>query len=472
MGESRRRGTFEDRKKHAIKRDKGLLLKELGWKDNSDDHHLRAGIAPFLARMKPETWKARRLRVLEALKSVHIGTNLENSKPVRVKEDEIGWYLFLCEQALDDPLCTDVSQQSRILPFFVALGKRWQHVDKIKNINQKIGEILNKMKSSPDGLIFEVLVALAYAEKGWEVDLLQVKPPLKSHDMTVAKNGETLFIECKRLERRTSYAESERQDWLRVWDPASNILQEKGQWVWFKGVFHVEVFDLPDNFLLDIFKRNLPISGREQVIYSGPEATIHARVIDKYAVQQHFRDNKVKLHSPMLNHILGGDWAPMDSAVSLVHSVRVSEVAGCEVFSLGAWVDDIGWAAGFTRWFDSEASIDKKAKDVIYHIKEALEQLPTNTRSVVHVAAETMEGAEIEFKRTAKIYESIPELLKDKPLVSVRVHRIQSRQSIEHLWQIDESVDRFNGDILPPDVPLMVVQPEDGDLFNYGHWEI
>jgi hypothetical protein len=44
-----------------------------------------------------------------------------------VREDEMGWYLFLCDQAINDPLCTDVNQSQRILPFFAGLGVRWQH---------------------------------------------------------------------------------------------------------------------------------------------------------------------------------------------------------------------------------------------------------------------------------------------------------------------------------------------------------
>lgn len=473
MGESRRRGTYEERKKLSIKRKKDNLVKEIFNRDPSEDDDLRAGIAPFLARMTPKTWQARRLRLLDSLKSIHIATSLENAKPVRVQQDEMGWYLFLCEQALDDPLCIDISQASRAIPFFVAMGQRWQHAHKIKGIDAKIGEVLNKLKSAPDGLIFEILVALSYAEKEWEVEFLDVKPPAKSPDIKVTKNGQSLFIECKRLLRRTSYAERERQDFFRIWNPASKILIRKGQWIWLKGVFHSEVFSLPDDFLSKILEQKLPLKNNTEIIYNGSEATIYARLIDKQLVQNHLRDHKIKQHSPILNKILGGDWAPMDSAVSIIHKIRTSQLIGCEIPALGGYIDEINWAAGFTRWFESDASIDKKAKDVIHHIIEAVEQLPTDTPSIIHVAVETMEGADIERLRTQKIFASIPEMVVDKPIAGIRVHRFQAHQTIEKLWEFDETVDSFNGHQFPLDnIPKTVVVPENGVLQKVGHWEL
>lgn len=473
MGESRRRGTYEERKKLSIKRNKDDLVRELYNRDPSEDDALRAGIAPFLARMTPKTWQTRRLRLLDSLKTIHIGTSLENAKPVRVQQDEMGWYLFLCEQALDDPLCIDISQASRAIPFFVAMGQRWQHAHKIKGLDAKISEVLNRSKAAPDGLIFEILVALSYAEKEWEVELLEVRPPAKSPDIKVTKNGKSLFIECKRLLRRTSYAEQERQDFFRIWNPASKILIRKGQWVWLKGVFHSEVFSLPDDFLSKILEKKLPLKIATEVLYNGPEATISARLIDAQFVQNYVHQNKVKQHSPILNNILGGDWAPMDSAVSIIQKVRISQLIGCEIPALGGYIDDIAWAAGFTRWFDSEASIDKKAKDFISHIKEAAEQLPTDTPSIIHVAAETMEGVDIERLRTQKIFASIPEMVIDKPIMGIRVHRFQAHQTVGKLWEFDETVDSFNKDELPLiDIPKTVVVPENEELQKSAHWEL
>ncbi len=75
-------------------------------------------------------------------------------------------------------------------------------------------EVLHKHKKNPDGLIFEILVALSYAAKGWEVEMLEQQLPAKSPDMRVRKGDVEIYVECKRLDRRTSYAEQERNDFL------------------------------------------------------------------------------------------------------------------------------------------------------------------------------------------------------------------------------------------------------------------
>lgn len=474
MGEARRRGTSESRKKDAIKRNKAELVRSLGGNDPLAEKDLRAGITPFLNLMSAEKWKRRKENILESLKAIPQGVELEKSRPIRVKEDEIGWYLFLCEQALEDPLCMEVSQVARAAPFFSGIGSRWKYANHVIGIEKKIREILHKANKSPDGLIFEILVALSYAAKGWDVELLETKPPAKSPDMVVRKDGLEIFVECKRLERRTSYAERERDDFLRLWDAAKHLLWENHQWVWFKGTFHVEVSALPIDFLTKIFETTLPIcSSGELLVFDGAEATIHARLINKYAVWHHLKTWQVKTNSPMLSHLLGGDWAPRNSSVSMAHLVKLAYVHGCDAPVLGAYIQEMDWACGFTREFDSQISLEKKAKDITGLLTEAISQVPSDRPSVIHIAAETMEGTEVERLRTQKVMASIPALALEKPVLGVRFHRFQANQVIDKLWEFDETVERFQVTGFPDDeIPLCVVAPESTELKHGAHWEI
>ena len=92
------------------------------------------------------------------------------------------------EQALDDPLCLEVNQAARALPFFVGIGERLQYANRVSGLGGKIEDVLTKYKSDPDGLIFEILVALSYAASGWEVQFLDEQPPRKTPDF-VATHG-------------------------------------------------------------------------------------------------------------------------------------------------------------------------------------------------------------------------------------------------------------------------------------------
>ena len=180
MGQAKRRGSFEERKRSAIKRNKRLLLEEMGSRDERLDRVLRVGITFFLSQMSENEWLKRREQLLEDLNAQQEYNGLEKARPIRVKKDEIGWYLFLCEQALDDPLCMDIAQAQRVLPFFVGIGERWTYAKKVKGLKQKIREALTKYKAAPDGVIFEILVALSYAAKGWDVEFLKEQPPEKA----------------------------------------------------------------------------------------------------------------------------------------------------------------------------------------------------------------------------------------------------------------------------------------------------
>jgi hypothetical protein len=474
MGQSKRRGSFDDRKHVAIKRNKNVIIEKMGGRDEHIMAVLRAGIEPFLSQLSKGEWQARRRQIIESLKGHPEFTSLEMAKSIRFREDEIGWYLFLCEQTLDDPLCVDSAQAQRILPFFAGIGERWEHAAKVDGLERKIIETLTHYKTAPDGLIFEILVALSYAAKGWNVEFLKEKPPAKSPDMVVRKNGIELFVECKRLDRRTAYSEKERVEFLRLWDAAVPVLIGNKQWVWLKAVFHAEVSTLPTDFLSQILQRTLPIGSGETILHDSTDATINARHIDRQAVNLHLDKFMVKEPSPMLYNLLGGDWAPENSEVSVVVLAKRGNMAGCEVSVLSTYIEAINWACGITRKFDSETSMNKKARDITELLSDAVKQVPQSKPSIIHIAAETLEGRDVELRRTEKVMSKIPSFVTDRPVVGVRFHRLQSNSRTNMLFEFDETVEEFQvGEgVLLKDIPSQVVVPDHVEKVNGRHWEI
>lgn len=473
MGEAKRRGSFEDRKKTAIARKKQTIIKDMGGRDDHLLAVLRAGIEPFISIMSKEEWQNRRKAILESLKTHPEYIPLEKAKPIRFREDEIGWYLFLCEQILVDPLCVEISQAQRILPYFVGIGERWVHESKICGLQRKIIESLSNYKKSPDGIIFEILVALSYAEKGWDVEIIEDKTKVKSPDMAVRKNGKEIFVECKRLDRRTVYSEKEQNEYLRIWDAARPILIKNKQWVWIKATFHSEVSTLPTDFLSHILENNLPIDNKEIIIHDSTDATIEARLIDKDAVNSHLKKYLVKEPSPMLNKLLGGDWAPENSEVTIAYLADRGKIVDCEAHILSSYINKIKWACGITRKFDSEISINKKARDITKLLSSAVEQVPQDKQSIIHIAAETLEGKDVELSRTEKVLSRIPFFVTDKPVLGVLFHRFQSNSRIDMLYEFDETVEMFKrrGENLK-DIPYRVVVPKHTNAVNGRHWEI
>jgi hypothetical protein len=479
MGQAKRRGTFNERKQFAIKRDKNLIIEKMGGRDKHLMDVLHTGIKPFLAQLSKEEWQARRRRILESLKSHPESISLEKAKSIRFREDEIGWYIFLCQQTLVDPLCIDISQAQRILPFFAGIGERWVYANKVDGIERKISDTLTRYKTSPDGTIFEILVALSYAVKGWNVEFLKEIPPVKSPDMIVRKNGIELFIECKRLDRRTAYSEKERVEFLRLWDAAVPVLLMNKQWIWLKAVFHAEVSILTTDFLAQILQKTLPICNGETIIHDSSDATISARHIDSQAVINHLEKFMVKEPSPMLNNLLGGDWAPDNSEVSVVYHAKRGQITGCEVAVLGTFIESLDFACGITRKFDSEISINKKARDITKLLSEAVKQVPHGGLSVIHIAAETLEGRDVELRRTEKVLSKIPSFVTDKAILGLRFHRLQSNSRANMLFEFDETVEDFQSDRIRPegkmllkDIPTQVIVPDQVETVDGRHWEI
>jgi hypothetical protein len=122
----------------------------------------------------------------------------------------------------------------------------------------------------------------------------------------------------------------------------------------------------------------------------------------------------------MLSRLLGGDWAPTNSSTTILKIAKTSRVVDCDVSVLGGYIDEIDWACGFTRDFDSSISLDKKAKDVTKHLADAVNQVPDDKPSVIHIAAETVEGQEVERLRTEKVMETVPNFITNKPVIAVR----------------------------------------------------
>ena len=476
MGEARQRGSRAQREAEAIKRNKQALAVEMGLADEYDPirQALITGLEAFTSRMAPSEWSQRRAQVLEHLENRKKGTKLAEADSIRVREDEIGWYLFLCEQSVYDPLCVDVSQSQRILPYFASLGSRWHHAREVTGIERKLDELLHAYRKHPDGHFFELLVALSYAEAGWKVSFVEEVRGKKTADLHVVRGSEEYFVECKRMNRTTDYSVKERNRFLEIWDAGRDALVKNRQWLWFKGTFHSDVFDLPDSFLLDLWQSTLPIGLGEKVLVDNDAATIKARLVDRTSVINHFRKFKVKMNSPMMTRVIGGDWAPDNSSITLLPLVQISRVQGCEAPELGTYVEEVGFACGFTRETDSEVSIDKKAKDVKKLLSEAVRQVPDDKPSIIHLAAETMEGADVERRRTDKLETLMRSFsFEGKPVKLVRLHRLQSHQRADIQFEIDETVDTlFGRNIDLSAIPRQVVVPRGSKVHQIAHWDL
>ncbi len=68
---------------------------------------------------------------------------------------------------------------------------------------------------------------------------------------------------------------------------------------------------------------------------------------------------------------------------------------------------------------------------------------------------------------------SIPRFVTNKPVLAIRFHRFQANQTIDKLWEFDETVSKFHVDGFPEDaIPLNVVVQEGTEMKHGSHWEL
>ena len=118
-------------------------------------------------------------------------------------------------------------------------------------------------------------------------------------------------------------------------------------------------------------------------------------------------------------------------------------------------------------------SIEKKARDVKDLLADAVKHVPDNKPSIIHIAVETLDGFDVERRRTEKIMQSIPSFITGKPVLGIRIHRFNSNQSVDKLFEFDETVERFQREVAQlVHIPDYVVLPLGVEMTRGAHWDL
>ncbi len=418
---------------------------------------LRRAFDAFITQIGVDAWLIRRDAIAAEFqrKSAELSDYVD--APLLEFDDTIAWYLYLCELAIARPYEMPTYYSSRALPFMGAIGNKLQYAKSVKNLDAKLRETMTDRKREPDGFIFEVLVALSYAELGWTVEFLPESSD-PAPDMRVERLGVKLLVECKRMSSRSQYAIEEEALWRRHWQEAVPLLRGQGQSVWLDVVAHVRLETLPSGWLSKRIAELLPLTGSETTS-SDENATVRARLIDRKAFESDLKWSSLKLAGSKLRHLLGGDWVPENAITSLsVEGKRKASSATPGYFS--TFLDTVNWASGATFSCNAGDAIERKARDVKATIARAVRQLPNDQLAVLHVAFETLEGVGVEAKRMKKVISSIERMESMKAVIAIVLHALGPVDSKDQVMVIDETSSEFwRGRPIKNLIPLMVVLP-------------
>jgi hypothetical protein len=430
----------------------------------------------LMSFLQPGEWDNRKSAIekhLEAiLKPMPRTSEIAPLRRLVGTEDRIGWYLYLVETSQHEPYRTEFHQASRVLPVFKRLGAELDQLLKIGGIESQATKILGVSKGQPDSVLFEMLVALLWIRNGWKnVAFIPPSATEKRPDIRAESDGEEWFVETKRMATSSEYSLKEREKWLRMWGRFNRCLIQNRYPFILDISFHVELEFLDDDFLVSQLEKKLKLVIGPCKLISNETWDVDIRFVNLQKIAAHLEKQYVKNPSRQLQELIGGSWERSKgfTFVMLSSSVRIGGDRG-----VNEYIEDISWAAGAYWHCDAERAIESKARDIRRHLSDAVDQLPSKGRGVVHVGIETFDGEYVEAERYARIIDTVATFnAKEKNLRWIYIHLYESYSPPTMSWFFDETIYKFGPDEAVANEPISshytVVPDKDGGIPS-AHW--
>ena len=417
--------------------------------------------------LNTEEWESRKFRIENYLNNVlEVKIARENAtelKPVAIYDDQIGWYLYLAEMYLYHPHKYEPIQGARVIPIFKRMGIDFDIIQSIRGINCRVRDLLFPNRKNADSGLFELLTGLLWARNGWEVHFIEEDPTRKTPDFRAILKGEEWYIECKRLAKSSQYSLRERKKWLSMWRHLVDLLVDYRMPIVLDIVFHVELINLPDSFLVDELFGKLKLVTSPCQLIDNEIWTVSVDYVDFDRVRTHLKRNFVKVPSDQLNELIAGRRDPNRGFTSAVLGkyVRIGEGVGNNQY-----LDDLSFAVGAFWSCDADEAIETKARDIRAHLASAVQQLPDSSKGVIHVGLETLDGWLVEAERYYRIIQTVQRFASEgKDLQWIYCHLFQSYAPPDQDWIFDETVYYFGknhpGVVEPLKVRSMIVDAND-----------
>jgi len=438
------------------------------------DNDVKIAFNWFLGFFEEEEWLSRKNNIEQRLSSTltakEFKANTNDLKPLAIHDDRIGWYLYLLESFLYHPYNYEPTQGSRVIPFFKRFGSDLDLLKAIDGVEAKVKKLLHSNKNSADSDLFEMATALLWARNDYTVKFIPEAPPDKKPDIKAASAKGEWFIECKRLNMHSEYSKKEREKWLEMWSKVKNHIFDLGTPFLFDITFHIEILSLPDDFMVQELLGKLKFVVVPGILIFNKIWTVKVDFVDFNKVQSHLSKNYVKYPSDQFKDLIAGERRPNDNFTCIMDGsfVRVGEGS-----VNNQYIDKINLAVGVFWACDSENAIYKKAKDIKKRLSEAVNQIPKNESSVVHIGIETIDGQDVEKERFIKILNTVETFdFNGKDLKWIYCHLFQAYAPPDKAWVHDETIYYFNN-ITEKHQPLRfnhMITPEEHVSDDGVHW--
>jgi hypothetical protein len=394
---------------------------------------LKKAVKWFKSLMPAGEWEQRRDAVAKRFYQSLVGEFVDPTGVGRFFDDRdsFGWYLFLGEAFTDHPWNYEIVFGCRVVPILAAIGRNLDSLLKVEGFVERASRILGSEKSQPNGGLFEVLVAAAYARSGAKVSFKAEAPgQSKTYDLDVELNGKRWAVECKRIELG-EYGERERLRMRELWIRQSAQLIHSNLSAILNANFHVELHNVPDDYFVDKIQSYIKLQ-RASFSWSDEICSGIISCLDLRPIQEALAESYLPFPSPKFNTMLTGRYIRYDN-ILIVQKVKHAPNP--------YYLEEVDLAVA-ARWKCSAgASIDKHARDIIGKLAEANSQLPENIPGVIHIGFEALGDDKIEQHRYEKIINTARNFDSgNKKLEYIYCNYFSPESSPSEIWAFDETV--------------------------------
>lgn len=293
--------------------------------------------------------------------------------------DAIAFYAFQANAYAQDRRDWFEPEAYRIVTTTRRLGQLLPVLREVDGIDDRVARLLTSGRRQPDDGLYELLVAGAYAARGWTVRFEPEQPGVRATpDLLVARGRSRWAAECKRV-GRGEYTAGEAEQGRRIAAPVHAIARERGRSIAVRVDYQVELGEVPDDYLLSrieaLASQGNAIAWVDEIssgtawnVHWGPLTAV-LRHDDIYFGSSRMIELVAGHYAPYADHDMQGQWTANQQ-----HPFHAADV---QQLSLVSWLSS------------SREAARRKARHFRAMVARANGQLPGDRPGIVHIGYET-----------------------------------------------------------------------------------
>ncbi|OWJ63608.1 hypothetical protein [Inquilinus limosus] len=366
-------------------RDNGLLWIAQRYGQEWCDEDVQAAVGWLVSLVPGSEWRPRAAAVEARFQAAKANWADGRRVPLFEPADAVAWYVHQASRYADPLLRPDffLPEGFRIAPLFRRIGQLLPTLRTIEGAEARAARLMTENTSQPDDGIYELLVAGAYARRGWStVRFVPEAPGIeKRPDLLVDRRRSSWAVECKRA-GRSGYARDERLAGERMAEGAHALSRSVNRPLVILVRFTEELHLLEKKYLAGKVERFLDTKvpyewkdeGGQGVVMDVIWSALHSVMVhdDIYFGSSRMAELLLGRYDQMMDFSMAGDWTPAQGRP--LHATWVDHV------SLVAWRST------------SDEAARRKAMHFRGLVARASAQLPGDRPGAIHVGYEAVGG--------------------------------------------------------------------------------